>query len=460
MDNRGRRHWIAPSILSLLLLAAIIWGYNQYYVKSKYEVALENQYQRLFYDVKKHVENVQVGLSKALVASSKERNILLFSQIMSDANFAQDKLGQLPISHAEVANTEKFLTQAADYCYYLIQKHLEGEDITPEQREALTNLQNNSAAFNEELDRLHQAMADSSFMYGVASNMGFGGRRNQEDGLGSQLQASLLNLEAGVSETPELIYDGPFADQMLNRKPVGLPQNKVSMEEAQQAAIEFFGEDRVQDVEAFELGENINEARIPAYTFNLFPNNQQRELAVYMGVAQQGGKVLWMSNPRPISNAQISVEEAEQYAIEYLKEKGFENMVSNYYLQYDGGVLFNFVNTENDITIYPDLVKVKVALDTGEIVGFDASAYYLNHQDREFDTPEISVEEAASTLREGFEVDSIRLALIPKGKREVLCYEFKGMYEDSQFIVYVNVLNGKEEEILQLIHNENGTLTF
>ena len=99
-------------------------------------------------------------------------------------------------------------------------------------------------------------------------------------------------------------------------------------------------------------------------------------------------------------------------------------------------------------------------MDTGEIVGFDASAYYLNHQDREFDTPEISVEEAASTLREGFEVDSIRLALIPKGKREVLCYEFKGMYEDSQFIVYVNVLNGKEEEILQLIHNENGTLTF
>ena len=142
----------------------------------------------------------------------------------------------------------------------------------------------------------------------VASNMGFGGRRNQEDGLGSQLQASLLNLEAGVSETPELIYDGPFADQMLNRKPVGLPQNKLSMEEAQQAAIEFFGEDRVQDVEAFELGENINEARIPAYTFNLFPNNQQRELAVYMGVAQQGGKVLRMSNPRPISNAQISVK--------------------------------------------------------------------------------------------------------------------------------------------------------
>ena len=87
MDNRGRRHWIAPSILSLLLLAAIIWGYNQYYVKSKYEVALENQYQRLFYDVKKHVENVQVGLSKALVASSKEKYTPIFTDYEYNSNF-------------------------------------------------------------------------------------------------------------------------------------------------------------------------------------------------------------------------------------------------------------------------------------------------------------------------------------------------------------------------------------
>ena len=120
-----RKHWIAPSILSLLLIADLVWVYNQFHIRNEYEVALENQYQRLFYDVKKHVENVQVNISKALVASSKERNILIFSEIMNDANFAQDKLAQLPISHADVANTEKFLAQAADYGTS-IQRHLEG----------------------------------------------------------------------------------------------------------------------------------------------------------------------------------------------------------------------------------------------------------------------------------------------------------------------------------------------
>ena len=257
-----------------------------------------------------------------------------------------------------------------------------------------------------------------------------------------------------------MIYDGPFADQMINRKPVGLPNNTVSMDEAQRAAVEFFGEDKVQEVEPFELGEDVQELRIPAYTFHLYPNNQQRDLAVYTGVSQQGGKVLWMANPRPIDNPQISVEKAEQHALNYLNKKGFDSMEPNYSLQNDGYVIFNFANKQDDVTIYPDLIKVKVALDTGEVVGFDASAYYLNHQDRNFETPAINVDEARANLRTKFNIDSERLALIPKGKEEVLCYEFKGKQNEGDFIIYINVVNGKEEQILQVIQNENGTLTF
>lgn len=460
MDKDNRRNWIAPGILSLLLVASLVWGYNQYQIRSQYEVALENQYQRLFYDVKKHVENTQVGISKALVSASPERNILLFSQIMSDANFAQDKLGQLPIEHADVANTEKFLTQAADYSYFLIQRHLEGQDITPDQRQQLTGLQTNSAAFNNELNMLHETVADSSFLYGVASTMGNGGREGMNQGIGAGLQTSLTNIETGVSDTPELIYDGPFSDQMVNRKPVGLPSNIVGEEDAAQTAIEFFGQDRVQDIEPFEVGDGVSELRIPSYSFYLYPDNQQRELAVYAGVSQQGGKVLWIANPRPISNPQISIEEAEQYALDYLNEKGFDSMEPNYSLQNDGYIIFNFANKQDGVTVYPDLIKVKVALDNGEVIGFDASPYYLNHQDRNFETPTISLDEARANLRTEFNIESERLALIPKGSNEILCYEFKGKHTEGDFIIYVNVMNGREEQVLQVIHNENGTLTF
>ena len=68
--------------------------------------------------------------------------------------------------------------------------------------------------------------------------------------------------------------------------------------------------------------------------------------------------------------------------------------------------------------------------------------------------------QAQKQIKTDFAIDSVRLALIPKGEKEVVCYEFKGKYEGSDFIVYINGETGQEEQILQIIQNENGTLTF
>lgn len=449
-----RKHLIAPSVLSLLLIAALIWGYNQNTHKRQLQVTLENHYQRLFYDIKKHTENVQVSLSKALLATSKERNIMNFSQIVSEANFAQDKLNQLPIQHADNNKISKFLSQSSDYATYLIQKHLEGEDITAEQRKALTGLQMNSATFNGELANLHQSMMGSNFIVGMGMN------QQIESANENILNTSLVTLDQQMGKSPELIYDGPFADQILNKKPVGLSGEQVDLNKAQQVAIDFFGKDKINGVEPFEQGEQANEQRIPAYSFHLYPDNNNKDYAVYVGVARQGGKVLWLENPRPAGDKSLSVEEGQKRALEYLKSKGFDSMEPNYSLQYDGIVLYNFAYKQDDVTIYPDLVKVKVALDNGEIVGFDASPYYLNHQMRNVGRPTIELEEARGKVKTDFDIDSVRLAIIPKGKSEILCYEFKGKYNDADFIVYINAKDGKEEQILQIIKNENGTLTF
>lgn len=453
----NRKHIIAPSILSLVLVVSLIWGYNQNQSKMKYEIALENNYQRLFFDVKKHVENVQVNLSKALVADSKERNIILFSQIMNEAYFAQDKLGQMPITHGESAKTEKFLTQVADYSSFLIQKHLEGEDITDEQRKALNGLQDNAEEFNKELSNLHATMMESDFLIGEASN-----KKSQriQQANSKIFQTSLINVDKQMGKSAELIYDGPFADQIVNKKPVGLGDKVVKVQEAERIGKEFYGKDRVTGMDQFETGENINEVKIPAYTFHVYEKNQQKDFSSYMAVSQKGGNVIWMVNPRPVEGANLSIETAEKEALKYLKSKGFNNMEPNYSLRYDGVVLFNFAYKENDITIYPDLIKVKVALDTGEIIGFDASSYYMNHQERNLEATKIDEAEARSRVKINFDIDSIRLALIPKGMKEVLCYEFKGKYNDADFIIYINASDGSEEDILQIIKNENGTLTF
>lgn len=455
----NRKNLIAPGILVLLLVASIAWGYEQLNVKQNYEVALDNHYQMLFHDVKQHVEGVQVGLSKALVATTKDRNIVLFSQIMNDANSAQDKLGQMPVSHNEIASTQKFLTQAADYSYYLIQKHLNGEDITPEQRKQLTDLQANASAFNGELSILNENMANPDYVYGVAyiDEMKKGEKANLEE---NAFHTSLVDFEASVSKGPELLYDGPFADQMLNGKPKGLSGADVSVEKAANIAVDFLGKGKVENIEAFEQGQGTDELRIPANTFNAYMDNGKKDLASYISVSKKGGKVIWMTNPRPLGEKKLSNDQARDAALKFLEKKGFKNMEPNYFLNYDGYTQFNMVAKEGNITVYPDLVKVKVALDTGEVIGMDASLYYLSHHKREMPKPKISIEDARKVLKDKFKVSSERLAIIPKGKEEILAYEFKGKYSDGEFIIYINAQDGSEEQILQIIKSEHGTLTF
>lgn len=52
------------------------------------------------------------------------------------------------------------------------------------------------------------------------------------------------------------------------------------------------------------------------------------------------------------------------------------------------------------------------------------------------------------------------MAIIPtKWKTEILCYEFKGKINNTDFLVYVNANTGKEENILIIIDTPNGILT-
>ncbi len=451
-----RRWWIAPSILGLALILSLAWGYREYQLRKDLEITLDNYYQRTFFDVKKHVENVQANISKAMAANSAERNVLLLSEIMNEAYFAQDKLAQMPVPQSDIANTQKFLNQAADYSYYLIQTHLEGVPLTKEQRGQLASLRDNSAKFNQELANLQSELAKKNFTIGSLSTKQ---TARVKEGNENVLQTTLVNIDKNMGDIPRLIYDGPFADEMVNRKAVGLSGENISREEAERKVREFFGSNRVRNISAFEEGENIEKVRIPSYTFSVELDNRQ-DLQAYIGVSRKGGHVVWMRNPRSATEEKLSIDQALERAQRFLEEKGFENMEVNYHQKYNGGVLFNFALTEEDVTIYPDLVKVKVALDNGEIIGFDATAYYTSHQDRDIPEPTLSLEEARAQLRDGFEVNSERLAIIPKGKKEILCYEFKGTYMGDEFIVYVNADNGREEDILQLVIDENGTLTF
>ncbi len=112
------------------------------------------------------------------------------------------------------------------------------------------------------------------------------------------------------------------------------------------------------------------------------------------------------------------------------------------------------------VLIYPDLIRVSVALDDGDIVGFEANGYLSNHRARDLAVATVSENSARQKVSRDLTVLSGQLALIPTaGEYEVLCMEFKCQTEDGRhIIIYVNAITDEEEKILLLLEDETGTL--
>ena len=166
-----------------------------------------------------------------------------------------------------------------------------------------------------------------------------------------------------------------------------------------------------------------------------------------------------MNTNRSVASEIITQEDATKKGKEFLENKGFDNMQETYYITQDGVTTINYAYTDENVIVYPDLIKVKVALDNGDILGIETTGYLNNHTDRNINNIKIPKEEAKKNINKKLEINNERLAIIPtEWKTELLCYEFKGTVNDKQFLIYINAESGREEDILIIRDTGNGIL--
>ena len=164
---------------------------------------------------------------------------------------------------------------------------------------------------------------------------------------------------------------------------------------------------------------------------------------------------------RDIAEEKITREEANQIGKEFLAQIGFENMNESYFQIQENIITINYLYKQGEISVYPDLIKVKIAMDNGEVLGIETSGYLNSHTERTDVTPKISLEEAKANLNQNLNIQSESLSIIPtEWKTEILCYEFKGKIDETEFLVYVNAQNGREENILVIRETPGGILTM
>ena len=249
-----------------------------------------------------------------------------------------------------------------------------------------------------------------------------------------------------MTDYPTLIYDGPYSDHILKSEPEFLKESQeVSIDDAQKEAAQFCG---LSFSELEYSGEE--NGKIPCFHFE--------GEKVNITVSKAGGYVIYMRKETTPQNYILTYEQALTKAKRFLDINEMLSFKETYYFTDEGVCVINFAYLDGQTICYTDLIKVGVDMESGEIVMYEASGFLSNHKVRAFESPEFTAEEAKLVVSERLDIKQTSLALIPKDGGEERCYEFLCLDGEQEILVYINVLDLKEEEILILLKSDGGIL--
>ena len=447
---------IITFIIMALIILSLILGYNLYERSRAYNVATENNYNMAFYELVDYVQNVKTYLAKSLITTDDKHGAETLTHVWREANLAQTYLAMIPMESQELENTEKFLNQVSEYSYTLSRKNIDNIDLTGDELNNLKNLYSYSVDLSNVLNQLSEDLSSGRVTWKELKKDGNAIFAQQVSNIS---QDSFGALEENFHEYAGLIYDGAFSEHLTSTEKKGLVGDLIDEKTAKKKAQDFIGKDQIKEIKSFELSENTD---IEAYAFGITTHENEN---ITISISKIGGHIIYMNSDKNVETQIISDEEAKSKAKEFLDSKGFANMKATYYINQGGISTINFAyeqkyDDNQSVIMYADLIKVKIALDDGSILGIETTGYLNNHYNRTFVVPKISMEDAKTKLNTDIEITNQRLAMIPtEWNTEIFCYEFQGKIDEIEFLSYINVETGEEEDTLVITNTENGTLT-
>lgn len=447
--------WIViAAVLGIALAITGYWGFRQAEAKENLQNIAENNYKRAFNELVSHVEKVEANTSKALVVSSPVQVFRIFSDIWREAFSAKENFSQLPIPQHESSRTEVFLTQLADFTYVLGQRNLDGVVLSEKEFKMLEELHKQATRLGEALNGIQNKVNEDELRWIDVKNITGAELKKVKT---KYLVDGFQMIEHQMEEYPTLVYDGPFSDNM-RPKPLGITGDKIALNDAAKIACAFVGEQRAKQYNVEKAGEG--NGVISTYSIQMVQKDN-RGPAIALDITKKGGHVVWMLDARNVDEVTLDGKAAEKRAAEFLEQKGYKDMVMTSIIAYQKIALVSYAYEQEGVIIYPDHVKIKVALDNGEILGFDAMGYLMAHHKRTIPKPKLTSEQAAEKLTDRLNVLRERLTFIPlETQKEVLCYEFKANLGQEQYLVYINAETGEQERILRIVETPEGTLTI
>lgn len=431
-------------IVTLLLAGAVLWGYQVNQEKNSILLKAENQYQRAFHDLSYHVDQLQRELGNTLAINStshasQRRGLVNVWRLTSEA---RNEINQLPLTLMPFNKTEEFLSNIANFSYRVSVRDLTKEPLSPDEMKSMTALYDRSKEISSELRGVQsQVIANNLRWMDVEVALA-----TEEKALDNTIIDGFQTVDKKVSEYEDLNWGPSMAGIFEKRSFQALAGADVSAEDVKQKAAKFLG---ISDPSTVQVVENGNGIEYSSFSVTAKKPNTQDEVTI--DYTKKGGEMIWFMSPKTVNERNLDTEKAREAAQQFLEAHGYASMAPVSYDEYQNVANITFAGQRDNMIVYPEKVTVMVALDNGEVTGLQAADYLFEHKAREIKPPSLTMEQAKKSLNPSLQVSNETLAVIKNEiDKEVLCYQFSGTINGSNYRIFLNADTGSEEKVEEL----------
>lgn len=438
---------ILITVLTLGVAGTAFWGYQEHREKNAILLNAENNYQRAFHDLAYNIDLLHDKIGTTLAMNSRKSLSPALVEVWRIASEANSDVGQLPLTLLPFNKTEEFLAQIGDFSYQTAVRDLDKEPLNDKEYAALQGLYKQSADIQGEIRKVQHLVLKNNLRW-MDVEMALATGKESAD---NTIIDGFKTVEKTVGAYSETDFGPAFINmQKKDENYKRLSGKTISEQEAIKTAKQYanLGDDVTVKVEKNGKGSDYG-----FYSVSL--QKKQNHLEANLDITKKGGHPIWLIVSRDVKKQSLSLNEATNKAIEFLKQHEYKDLDLFESTQYDNIGVFTFVGTKDDIRIYPDAIRIKVALDNGQLLGFSANDYLKSKHTREIPQPKISKEEAKSMMNPNLKVMEDRMAVILNDvNKEVLCYEFLGTLGDDTYRIFINADSGLEEKVEKLENAE------
>lgn len=433
-------------LLGVALLGALGFGWYQTRQKNQLALESENKYMAAFHKLKWTSENIEERTTRLLATSDPSLQESLLADLRVFSAQAVEHMSVLPLMTMNTPRITNFLNSMRERADEYHDKVNRGTALTDEDWRILVELRHQAAYFDSELSNLLGLVGSN--MISWRDTVRVTGRAQTGDAE-TPIIRSVMQVDAALA-APLGEQGAPAPGQTPLHQPKVDLGPRVTPAEAIAATKRFL--DTPLKGEPTLTGQSDPDAAVTEASLYFIAAEKSSGTPLNFGVSMHGGHIIYMLDGRAVTNKSWDSDRLERRSREILHRLGYPDVRLTSAIENDGTFVMDFAPVQGEVAIHTEMIRLSLAMDDGEFVGFDARNYWVNRQSRKLDPPALSELQARLRLAPRLKVESGKgLAVVAdRMGLEHLVWQYTAAMDDQRFIIFVDANSGAEVNLLRV----------